>query len=42
MFAAVGNKVVRLHREQVGQITLADLAPAEWRSLTEQEIAQFK
>jgi 16S rRNA pseudouridine516 synthase len=42
MFAAVGNRVVRLHREQVGQISLADLAPGEWRSLTEQEIAQFK
>ena len=41
MFAAVGNRVVGLHREQIGKITLGDLAPGEWRELTEDEIAQF-
>ena len=41
MFAAVGNRVVGLHREQIGEITLGDLAPGEWRELTEDEISQF-
>ena len=41
MFAAVGNRVVGLHREQIGQITLGDLAPGEWRALSQDEIAQF-
>ncbi|KGJ89879.1 pseudouridine synthase [Colwellia psychrerythraea] len=41
MFAAVGNRVVALHREQIGRITLGDLAPGEWRALTAVEIAQF-
>ena len=41
MFAAVGNRVVGLHREQIGEIKLGDLAPGEWRTLTEQEIALF-
>lgn len=39
MFAAVGNKVVELHREQVGGIILdSDLAEGEYRPLTEAEI----
>lgn len=41
MFAAVGNRVIGLHREQIGCITLGDLEPGEWRELTEQEIALF-
>ncbi|MCJ8294302.1 MAG: pseudouridine synthase [Colwellia sp.] len=41
MFAAVGNRVVGLHREQIGQITLGDLAPGEWRALSPDEIALF-
>ncbi len=41
MFAAVGNKVVALHREQIGHIKLADLAPGDWRYLTEKERAEF-
>ncbi|TMM46357.1 pseudouridine synthase [Colwellia ponticola] len=41
MFAAVGNRVIGLHREQIGEIVLGDLAPGEWRELTEDEIAQF-
>ncbi|QFU24052.1 16S rRNA pseudouridine(516) synthase RsuA [Shewanella eurypsychrophilus] len=40
MFAAVGYKVVGLHRESVGQITLDDdLEPGEWRHLTAEEVA---
>ncbi len=41
MFAAVGNKVIGLHREQIGEITLGELAPGEWRELTDDEIALF-
>ncbi|MFT4924701.1 MAG: 16S rRNA pseudouridine516 synthase [Phenylobacterium sp.] len=38
MFAAIGNKVVELHRESVGNITLdAALKPGEWRFLTDEE-----
>lgn len=33
MFAAVGNYVVTLHRERVGDLTLGDLAVGEWRLL---------
>ncbi len=39
MFAALGNHVVALHRERIGDITLDDaLAPGEYRPLTEEEI----
>ncbi|MEY8216547.1 MAG: pseudouridine synthase [Colwellia sp.] len=41
MFAAVGNRVVGLHREQIGHIQLADLAPGDWRCLTDEEVALF-
>ena len=41
MFAAVGNKVVGLHREQIGAIKLGDLAPGEWRQLTSNEVDLF-
>jgi 16S rRNA pseudouridine516 synthase len=41
MFAAVGNRVVGLHREKIGGVELGDLAPGEWRSLTAEEIAFF-
>ena len=40
MFAALNNRVVGLHRLQVGTIRLDDsLAEGEWRHLTEEEIA---
>lgn len=40
MFAAVGNRVIGLHRERIGDIALdADLAEGEYRRLTEQEVA---
>lgn len=43
MFAAVGNKVVGLHREAVGAIELApELLPGEWRYLTETEVASVR
>ncbi len=42
MFASIGNKVVGLHRERIGALTLDDaLAPGEYRELTAEEIAQF-
>ena len=42
MFAAIGNKVVALHREQIGEIELdEDLEPGEWRYLTGEEIASI-
>jgi 16S rRNA pseudouridine516 synthase len=42
MFAAIGNKVVSLHREQIGDVSLDDdLAPGQWRYLTETEVASF-
>ncbi|MBB1487009.1 16S rRNA pseudouridine(516) synthase RsuA [Oceanospirillum sediminis] len=40
MFAALGNKVEALHREQIGDIALDDdLCEGEWRELTEDEVA---
>jgi len=42
MFAAVGNKVIGLHREQIGQLTLDEnLSLGQWRFLTPTEIAFF-
>lgn len=42
MFAAVGNHVVGLHRERIGDIALdANLALGEWRYLTCEEIASI-
>lgn len=40
MFAAVDNKVVELHREQIGPLPLdPELQPGQWRFLTDEEIA---
>lgn len=42
MFAAAGNHVEALHRERLGGLTLPDeLAPGEWRLLTEDEVASI-
>lgn len=39
MFAAVGNRVVALHRERIGAIALdGALGPGQWRALTRGEI----
>jgi len=40
MFAAVGNRVVSLHREKIGEITL-DVEVGQWRYLTADEIKSF-
>ncbi|GAB6261898.1 16S rRNA pseudouridine(516) synthase RsuA [Photobacterium sp. R1] len=42
MFAAIGNKVEALHRENIGTVELDEaLEPGEYRPLTEEEIASF-
>lgn len=42
MFAALGNRVVGLHREQIGSLLLPpDLPAGEYRPLTPSEIEQF-
>lgn len=42
MFASLGNKVIGLHREQIGQIELdANLAAGEWRYLTDEEASSI-
>ncbi len=41
MFAAVGNRVLRLHRQQIGAIRL-DIEQGRWRHLTTDEVAGFK
>jgi 16S rRNA pseudouridine516 synthase len=40
MFAAVGNRVVSLHRERIGQIQL-DVEVGQWRYLTADEVLSF-
>jgi 16S rRNA pseudouridine516 synthase len=40
MFAAIGNKVLSLHRESIGAVS-ADVAEGEWRYLTDVEIRSF-
>lgn len=41
MFAAIGHHVEALHREAIGPLSLGELAPGEWRELSEAERAQF-
>ena len=41
MFAAVGNHVVALHRDRIGGLDLPeDLAPGQWRLMSDADIAQ--
>lgn len=40
MFAAVGNRVLTLHREQIGELSL-DVPLGEWRYLTDDEVKSF-
>jgi 16S rRNA pseudouridine516 synthase len=40
MFAAVGNRVNVLHREQIGQVSL-DVDEGEWRYLSADEVQSF-
>lgn len=42
MLAAVGNKVETLHRAQIGQLKLDDLAEGEWIYLNAAQIEQSK
>ena len=43
MLAAVGNRVDALHRSRIGGLTLpADLAPGQWRFLSEADLALIK
>ncbi len=42
MFAALGNKVEHLHREQIGTLSLDEnLQPGEYRYLTQEEVDSF-
>lgn len=41
MFAAVGNRVVSLHREQIGNVRL-DVDERQWRYLTHEEVQSFR
>src|SRR5215471_15133783 len=40
LFAAAGHNVTRLKRVAFGALTLGELAPGEWRELTETEVRQ--
>lgn len=42
MLAAVGNKVEHLHRYQIGQLALPELAEGEWLYLNDTQIEQAK
>jgi len=41
MFAALGNRVVTLHRESVGSLSLQNLAPGHFRLLSDAETQSF-
>lgn len=41
MLAAVGHKTLLLRRIRIGQITLGELSPGEWRRLTKKETELF-
>ena len=41
MFAACGNKVLNLHRTQIGEVFLDSLPSGHYRALSEQEIESF-
>ena len=38
MFAAVGNHVETLHRTRIGGLSLANLAPGQWRPLDQRDL----
>ena len=40
MFAAVGNRVISLHREKIGAVNL-DIGIGQWRHLTSDEVNSF-
>ncbi|KAA0013540.1 pseudouridine synthase [Billgrantia pellis] len=42
MFAALGNRVIALHRESIGPLSLGSLGEGEWRELSQAEIEAFR
>ena len=42
MLAAVGNKVEKLHRQQIGALELADLEQGQWVYLTAAQVELAK
>jgi 16S rRNA pseudouridine516 synthase len=42
MFAAVGNRVVELHRSTLGPLTLDGLPVGEWRLLAQEEVGRLR
>lgn len=42
MLAAVGHKVLRLHRDRFGPLTLHDCPQGQWRMLSEDEVARVE
>ena len=40
MFSAVGNRVLSLHREKIGEVQL-DVEEGHWRFLTAHEVSSF-
>ncbi len=42
MLKAVGHPVRALQRTRIGPLTLGDLYPGQWRSLTDDEVAQLR
>lgn len=42
MLGAIGHKVLRLHRDAFGPLTLRDVAPGAWRLLTGDEVAALE
>lgn len=42
MFLAIGHSVLRLHRAAYGFLTLEGLEPAQWRTLSEDEVKRLR
>lgn len=42
MFARIGHPVVRLVRRRIGPVELGDLAPGQYRALTDEELAALR
>lgn len=42
MMLAVGHRVLRLHRDAFGPLTLSGVAPGSWRELTDREVAALE
>lgn len=42
MLASIGHPVLQLHRSQLGPLSLGNLAPGQWRLLTEAEVDDLR